>query len=123
MVLELRTNIKRTTKDTMRLSNIAALAVGAMVCCLSRAEVAYGQIDPWEFEVYPYATEGRGVVEIETTNAVVANGHSSAPNGTAKGTYPSQGMWYNAYEFTSDGTPNLSGTRHHSSTMLISNSS
>jgi len=53
----------------------------------------FAQIDPWEFEVYPYATESRGVLEIESDNAVVANGHNSAPNGTAAGTYPSQGMW------------------------------
>ena len=40
------------------------------------ANCAAAQIDPWEFEVYPYATEGRGVVEFETDNAVVLNGHS-----------------------------------------------
>src|SRR5579885_2291251 len=60
----------------------------------------FAQIDPWEFEVYPYATESRGVLEIESDNAVVANGHNSAPNGTAAGTYPSQGMWYSGEEFT-----------------------
>jgi len=84
----------------MRAGNITTLFVGTVVCILIRAGGACGQVDPWEFEVYPYATEGRGVMEIETTNAVVANGHSSAPNGTADGTYPSQSTWYNAYEFT-----------------------
>ena len=37
---------------------------------------AIAQLDPWEFEVYPYATLSRGVAELETDNAVVANGHS-----------------------------------------------
>ena len=55
---------------------------------------------PWEFEVYPYATTQRGMVELETDNAVAARGHSEGGDGTAKGTFPSQGMWYNAYEFT-----------------------
>ena len=58
------------------------------------------QVDPWEFEVYPYATEGRGVAELETDNAVVPNGHSQAGNGTSAGTFPSQAMWYNQYELT-----------------------
>jgi hypothetical protein len=65
-----------------------------------RAERAAAQVDPWEFEVYPYATEQRGVIELETDNAVIPNGHSQSGSGTAKGTYPSQGRWYNAYEMT-----------------------
>jgi len=60
----------------------------------------YAQVDPWEFEVYPYATTPRGMGELETTNAVVAKGHDEGGEGTAKGTFPSQGIWYNAYEFT-----------------------
>lgn len=58
------------------------------------------QVDPWEFEVYPYATTPRGMGELEIDNAVVARGHSEGGDGTAKGTFPSQGIWYNAYEFT-----------------------
>ena len=61
---------------------------------------AAAQMDPWEFEVYPYATEGRGVMELETDNAVIANGHSQGGEGTAAGTFRSQGMWYNQYELT-----------------------
>jgi hypothetical protein len=60
----------------------------------------HAQVDPWEFEVYPYATTPRGMVEIETDNAVVTRGHGDGGDGTAQGTFPSQGMWYNAYEFT-----------------------
>jgi hypothetical protein len=67
---------------------------------LLRASRAAAQIDPWEFEVYPYATEPRGMIELETDNAVVANGHSEGGNGTAVGTFRSQGMWYNGNELT-----------------------
>jgi hypothetical protein len=65
--------------------------------CPRRAEA---QVDPWEFEVYPYATDSRGLLELETDNAVVANGHNQGGNGTASGAFPSQGMWYNQYEIT-----------------------
>jgi hypothetical protein len=58
------------------------------------------QVDPWEFEVYPYATESRGVVEAETDNAVILSGFNQGADGTAQGTLPSEHLWYNAYEFT-----------------------
>jgi len=58
------------------------------------------QLDPWEFEVYPYSTTQRGMVELETDNAFVADGHSAGGEGTANGTVASQGIWYNAYELT-----------------------
>jgi hypothetical protein len=61
---------------------------------------AFAQIDPWEFEVYPYATTERGVLELETDNAVVANGHSQGGQGVAAGDFRSQGMWYNGNEIT-----------------------
>ncbi|MGH7813019.1 MAG: hypothetical protein ACREQI_03345 [Candidatus Binataceae bacterium] len=64
------------------------------------ANRAAAQLDPWEFEVYPYATESRGVAELEIDNAVIANGHSQGGEGTAAGTFRSQGMWYNQYELT-----------------------
>ncbi len=72
------------------------LALGALLF----PHLAAAQVDPWEFEVYPYATEQRGVAELEVDNAVVANGHSQGPDGTAAGTFPSQGIWYNQYELT-----------------------
>ena len=61
---------------------------------------ANAQVDPWEFEVYPYATEGPGVVELETDNAVVANGHQGIGSGLAGPEFRSQGMWFNQYELT-----------------------
>lgn len=71
-----------------------ALAFGTV------ASPVHAQVDPWEFEVYPYATEGPGVLEIETDNAYIANGHSEPDEGTGGPTYKSQGMWYNQYELT-----------------------
>ncbi|HXZ87676.1 MAG TPA: hypothetical protein VEF07_03830 [Candidatus Binataceae bacterium] len=75
----------------------AILAVALATLAPGRARA---QVDPWEFEVYPYATEGRGTLELETDNAVVANGHSAGGEGTAAGTFRSQGIWYNQYELT-----------------------
>lgn len=72
-----------------------SLAIGLTVASRARA-----QVNPWEFEVYPYATEGRGTLELETDDAVITDGHSLGGEGTAKGTFPSQGMWYNQYEAT-----------------------
>src|SRR5438552_1359609 len=61
---------------------------------------AEAQIDPWEFEVLPYSIEPRGMIELETNNAVVASGHSKGGNGTAAGTFASNMLWYNACELT-----------------------
>ena len=84
-------------KDYLRL---ALLAFFVLVAPLLRLHPAAAQVDPWEFEVYPYKTMGRGVLEIETDNAIVANGHREAGSGLATGTFPSYGMWFNQYEFT-----------------------
>jgi hypothetical protein len=83
---------------TRQLTLIAISALLSMPLLYPRPAAA--QVDPWEFEVYPYATEPRGVLEVETDNAVVANGHSRGGIGTAAGTFRSQGMWYNQYEVT-----------------------
>src|SRR5258708_963269 len=69
-------------------------------CALISILNCRAQVDPSEFEVYPYVTTPRGMGEIETTNAVVTRGHSEGGEGTAKGTFPSQGIWYNAFEVT-----------------------
>jgi hypothetical protein len=76
------------------------LSVALLAATISLAPRAHAQVDPWEFEVYPYATEGPGVIELETDNAVVTNGHSEGGEGTAAGAFRSQGMWYNQYELT-----------------------
>jgi hypothetical protein len=75
----------------------SAILFGASLVGAQRAQA---QVDPWEFEVYPYLTESRGVVELEIDNAVVTNGHSHVGQGTAGCTFRSQGLWYNQYELT-----------------------
>ena len=81
----------------MRITLLRLIPIGflAVLLCCGRAA---GQIDPWEFEVLPYATEQRGMIELESNNAVVTNGHSQGGNGTAAGTFRSQNIWYNADE-------------------------
>ncbi|MGH7905292.1 MAG: hypothetical protein ACREP6_01555 [Candidatus Binataceae bacterium] len=80
----------------------ARLLISAFVILFAAgvAQPSFAQVDPWEFEVYPYATQTRGTLELETDNAVAANGHDQGGNGTAAGGFPSQGMWYNQYELT-----------------------
>ena len=80
-----------------RLAICSLSLVFAAVLLASRAAA---QVDPWEFEVYPYATEGRGVIELETDNAVAPNGHSQGGEGTSAGTFPSEAMWYNQFELS-----------------------
>jgi hypothetical protein len=78
---------------------ISRILLSAIFVVIS-ASSAGAQVDPWEFEVYPYATEPRGMLELEMLNAVVPNGHSQPGSGTSAGTFRSQGTWYNAYELT-----------------------
>jgi hypothetical protein len=61
--------------------------------------VAHAQLDPYEFEVYPYATLSRGMIEIESDNAVVAHGFNQPDKGLGVA-YPSQGTWFSGEEFT-----------------------
>src|SRR6516162_2543694 len=65
-----------------------------------RPSPSVAQVDPWEFEVYPYQTLGRGVLELEWLNSVVADGHRTGGTGTSAGTFPSQWMWRTAFEMT-----------------------
>jgi hypothetical protein len=78
----------------IQLMRVVTLLALIYPLCLLHADLGSAQIDPWEFEVYPYATESRGVIELESDNAVVPDGHRHSGGGKAKGTYPSQGMWY-----------------------------
>lgn len=84
-----------------RICLVFALAAAASLLTSTIAvRPAAAQLDPWEFEVYPYATQQRGMIEFEALNSVVANGHSTGGNGTASGDFRSQGMWRNSYEVT-----------------------
>ncbi len=58
------------------------------------------QLDPWEFEVYPYHTLGRGTAELESLNSVVVKGHRAGDGGTSAGAVGSQSMWRTALELT-----------------------
>ncbi len=86
-----------------------ALAVAMLLTWHARA---MAQIDPWEFEVYPYATESRGVVELETDNAAVPNGHGQGYNGTSAGSFRSQGMWYSGEELSYGLTDRIEGAAY-----------
>jgi hypothetical protein len=80
--------------------NLRLLVMGSLVAVsLLTARRAAAQLDPYEFEVYPYATLSRGMIEIETDNAVVATGHDQPDNGLGFA-YPSQGTWFSGEEFT-----------------------
>jgi hypothetical protein len=61
---------------------------------------ALAQVDPFEFEVYPPQTEGKGVVELEALNSVVAQGHSEGDAGTSSGDFASDRMVRSALELT-----------------------
>ena len=76
------------------------LAVLIILAVLFRPGSSAAQVDPWEFEVYPYRTTGRGVLELEWLNGVVAQGRSEGGKGTSAGTLPSQSMWRTALEVT-----------------------
>jgi hypothetical protein len=92
-------------KGTVRPSaswRILALGLLASLPCAA-------QVDPWEFEVYPYSTTPRGMAEFESDNALVTAGHQAGGEGTSAGTLASQGMWYNAYEFTYGLTDRIEG--------------
>ena len=78
------------------------------LCALSALPCA-AQVDPWEFEVYPYLTAPRGMAEFESDNAVVTSGHKAGDGGTAVGSIQSQGLWYNAYEFSYGLTDRIEG--------------
>ena len=74
----------RPTLRSRALPCIVALAsLGALPCL--------AQVDPWEFEVYPYSTTPRGMAEFETDNSVVTGGHTNGGEGTAAGTLPARG--------------------------------
>lgn len=80
----------------MSLLRFSLFLIAGLLC----QSVACAQVDPWEFETYPYATLPRGMGEIESTNAVVTRGSTEPGQGTSGGTFPSDKLWYNASEFT-----------------------
>jgi len=81
--------VKRTTL-------LAALSL----CICAFARPARAQLDPWEFEVYPAQTAGRGMLEVETLNSIVADGHTEGGVGTSAGDLPSARMYRSALELS-----------------------
>jgi hypothetical protein len=65
-----------------------------------RAWPALAQLDPWEFEVYPSQTVGRGMLEVESPNSFVADGHSQGDEGSSSGDFPSNHMYRTSIEVT-----------------------
>jgi hypothetical protein len=76
----------------------ARLLFAFLFCAISGPALA--QVDPWEFEVYPAQTVGRGMVELETLNSIVADGHQDGGEGTSAGDIPSARMYRTALELT-----------------------
>ncbi len=61
---------------------------------------AIAQVDPFEFEVYPSQTEGKGVVELESLNSYIPDGHSEDDGGTSSEVYASKYMYRTSLELT-----------------------
>jgi len=80
------------------------LALATILCCAAGILIAAGaaraQVDPFEFEVYPYQTEGMGVVEMESLNSFVPKGHSTGEDGTSSGNFASNEMYRTSFELT-----------------------
>ena len=72
----------------------------ALCAVLSFRRVAVAQVDPFEFEVYPAQTVGHGMIEIESLNSFVADGHDEGDAGTSSGDFPSNHMYRTAVELT-----------------------
>jgi hypothetical protein len=64
------------------------------------ARHARAQVDPFEFEVYPYQTLGGGVVELESLNSFVPKGHTEGDSGLSSGYLPSNLMYRTALELS-----------------------
>jgi hypothetical protein len=87
---------------------LRAILWSASIALLVAAN-ASAQVDPFEFEVYPYQTVGKGMVELESLNSFVPNGHNHGGDGTSAGTFPSQDMYRAAFELTYGITDRIDG--------------
>ncbi len=74
-------------------------ACGAFALLLL-ARSAVAQVDPFEFEVYHSQTAGHGMLEIESLNSFVPEGHTEGDAGTSSGDFPSNHMYRTALELT-----------------------
>ncbi len=90
--------------------NLRAISLAAALFLF--AANASAQVDPFEFEVYPYQTEGKGMVELESLNSFVPNGHNHGGDGTSAGNFPSQEMYRTAFELTYGLTDRIEGAAY-----------
>jgi len=83
----------------MRLSFRRQMLFGLLLALAAR-RAAQAQVDAWEFEVYPANTVGHGVLEVESLNSFVADGHNQGDEGTSSGDYASEHMYRTSIEVT-----------------------
>ena len=76
------------------------------------AAEASAQVDPFEFEVYPYQTVGKGMVELESLNSFAPSGHNHGGGGTSAGDFPSQDMYRTGFELTYGFTDRVEGAAY-----------
>ncbi|HZC47240.1 MAG TPA: hypothetical protein VE243_12240 [Candidatus Acidoferrum sp.] len=87
-------------------------AIVLVTALLLIAANASAQVDPFEFEVYPYQTVGKGVVELESLNSFVPSGHNHGGDGTSAGDLPSHAMYRNAFELSYGLTDHVEGAAY-----------
>jgi hypothetical protein len=87
-------------------------AVVLVAMLLLIAANASAQVDPFEFEVYPYQTVGKGMVELESLNSFVPSGHNHGGDGTSSGDLSSQAMYRTAFELTYGFTDHVEGAAY-----------
>ncbi len=63
-----------------------------------QAQQTEADVDPFEFQVYPYRTQGKGVFDPQLLSSYIAVGHGLGQGGTSP-TYASQSMQRYAMEF------------------------
>ncbi len=82
----------------MRKFDVRLIAILWVAAILLAGGRALAQVDPFEFEVYPYQTLGAGMIELESLNSVVPKGHTQGGIGTASGDFKSNLMYRTAFE-------------------------
>ena len=76
------------------------------------ASVASAQVDPFEFEVYPAQTVGKGMGELESLNSYILKGHHEGDSGTSSGEFASNLIYRTAFELTYGFTDQIEGAAY-----------
>ena len=93
-------------------------AIVLAAALLMIAANASAQVDPFEFEVYPYQTLGKGLAELESLNSFVPGGHNHGDAGTSSGDFASHAMYRTAFEFAYGLTDHVEGAASHRDRFL-----